>query len=149
VQSPAAKEAGPNKTVDKEGIMRELDSIPGMKEALKRCVEFRHWMHKHAEGMRMEVNTQKHLRQALIDIAKIDPSNIKKCAGTGLVVNIRGTKDVVSTKEVKCIALRADIDGLKMKEDNPGLDYASVTEFAHMCGHDGHSAILLLAACLL
>ena len=97
----------------------------------------------------MEVNTQKHLRQALLDVAKIDPSDIKDCAGTGLVVDIRGAKEVQSSREVKCIALRADIDGLKMKEDNPGLEYSSVTEFAHMCGHDGHTATLLFAACLL
>ena len=123
--------------------------MPGMSEALTRCVEFRRWMHKHAEGLCKEVNTQRHLKEALVEVAKIDPSAIKECAGTGLVVDIRGTKDADSTREVKCIAIRADIDGLKMKEENPHLEYASETEFAHMCGHDGHTATLLLAACLL
>jgi len=121
-----------------------------MSDALKKCIEFRHWMHKHAEGERKEFNTQRHLTKALIDVAKIDASAIKPCAGTGLVVDIRGTKNIQSKKEViKSIALRADIDGLKMKEDNAGLEYASITEYAHMCGHDGHSATLLFAACLI
>jgi amidohydrolase len=47
------------------------------------------------------------------------------------------------------IALRADIDGLKMPENNPQLAYCSKTEYAHMCGHDGHTATLVLAAVLL
>jgi len=43
------------------------------------------------------------------------------------------------------IALRADIDGLKMKENND-IEYRSTTEYAHMCGHDGHITMLLSAA---
>lgn len=44
------------------------------------------------------------------------------------------------------IALRADMDGLPIPENNPHLEYKSVTNFAHMCGHDGHMASLLAAA---
>jgi metal-dependent amidase/aminoacylase/carboxypeptidase family protein len=47
------------------------------------------------------------------------------------------------------IALRADIDALPMPEDNPHLEYRSTTDFAHMCGHDGHTAMLLMAAQIL
>ena len=36
-----------------------------------------------------------------------------------------------------------------MKEVNPNLPYVSVTEYAHMCGHDGHTATLILAACII
>ena len=38
------------------------------------------------------------------------------------------------------------MDGLLMPEDNPGLEYRSRTKYAHMCGHDGHVAMLLAAA---
>ena len=43
------------------------------------------------------------------------------------------------------IAIRADIDALPMLEHNEGLDYITVTKYAHMCGHDGHMAMLLAA----
>ena len=44
------------------------------------------------------------------------------------------------------IAIRADIDGLLMEESNKTLEYTSQTSYAHMCGHDGHTATLLAAA---
>lgn len=63
-------------------------------------------------------------------------------------MELKGTNEN-SRQAPLCIALRADIDGLKMKEVNPDLPYASKTEFAHMCGHDGHTATLVMAACFL
>mmetsp|Transcript_1014 Transcript_1014/g.618 ORF Transcript_1014/g.618 Transcript_1014/m.618 type:complete len:86 (-) Transcript_1014:513-770(-) len=33
-----------------------------------------------------------------------------------------------------------------MAENNPHLPYRTQTNFAHMCGHDGHAAMLLAAA---
>jgi metal-dependent amidase/aminoacylase/carboxypeptidase family protein len=47
---------------------------------------------------------------------------------------------------IKTIALRSDIDGLPIPENNPDLPYKSKTNFAHMCGHDGHMCVLLSAA---
>ena len=42
-----------------------------------------------------------------------------------------------------CLALRADIDALPMKEENEHLEYCSKNGVAHMCGHDGHTTCLL------
>jgi hippurate hydrolase len=59
-------------------------------------------------------------------------------AGTGVVAQLGQGAPV--------IGLRADIDALPMDEDT-GLDYASATPGKmHACGHDGHTAMLLLAA---
>lgn len=66
-------------------------------------------------------------------------------AGTGLVVDIVGRGEI-SDNKVKCIALRADMDALPIPENNPDLPYKTVTQSAHMCGHDGHMATLLAAA---
>ena len=77
---------------------------------------------------------------------------INVCATTGLTVDIHGLgpksdPERNTTDElVSSLALRADMDGLPMPEENEGLEYTSQTEFAHMCGHDGHVATLLSTA---
>ncbi len=48
----------------------------------------------------------------------------------------------------KVILLRADMDALPMKEES-GLPFASKNDYAHTCGHDFHTAMLLSAAKLL
>ncbi len=48
----------------------------------------------------------------------------------------------------KCILLRGDMDALPVKEES-GLDFASVTDLSHACGHDFHAAALLGAAKIL
>lgn len=48
----------------------------------------------------------------------------------------------------KCILLRGDMDALPVKEES-GLEFASVTELSHACGHDFHAAALLGAAKIL
>ncbi|WP_416367965.1 amidohydrolase [Tritonibacter mobilis] len=59
-------------------------------------------------------------------------------AGTGIVAQMGEGEPV--------IGLRADIDALPMEEAT-GLAYASGTPGKmHACGHDGHTAMLLLAA---
>ncbi len=72
-------------------------------------------------------------------------TDIKKCAGTGLVVDIKGTGPEVEDG-INVVALRADIDALPMPEHNIGLPYITTTPYAHMCGHDGHMTMLLAAA---
>jgi len=77
----------------------------------------------------------------------VPAKNIKSSAGTGLVVDINGTGPAVPVKKgdntITSIALRADMDGLPMPENNPHLEYKSTTDFAHMCGHDGHVATII------
>ncbi|MED1605422.1 amidohydrolase [Cytobacillus kochii] len=60
---------------------------------------------------------------------------------TGIVAEITGSKPG------KRIALRADIDALPVEELNTELPYASqVKGKMHACGHDAHTAMLLVAA---
>ena len=80
-----------------------------------------------------------------------------RCVGTGLIVDIMGTGDTKATNKavkheasaIKLIALRADLDGLPMPENNQALPYKTQTDHAHMCGHDGHMACLISAASVL
>jgi len=55
---------------------------------------------------------------------------------------------VESKGSIKSIAFRADIDALHMSEENK-VDYISQTNYAHTCGHDGHTASLILFAAIL
>lgn len=48
----------------------------------------------------------------------------------------------------KTVLLRADMDGLPIKEES-GLDFTSTNDKSHTCGHDMHTAMLLATAKLL
>ncbi len=54
----------------------------------------------------------------------------------------------IGKKETPCLLLRADMDGLPMREDS-GLEFACKDGNMHACGHDLHTAMLLGGAMLL
>ena len=66
----------------------------------------------------------------------------KNTKDSGIIALIQGEKPG------KCIAIRADMDALPIKEET-GLEYASHNGCMHACGHDSHAAMLLGAAKIL
>ena len=110
---------------------------------MEAIIAIRQHFHKYPEGRFEEVNTQKKLQETLQGFGIKD---IKKCAKTGLVVDIHGKGPSKVNGGIQCIAIRADIDGLFMPENNHDCPYRTTTQYAHMCGHDGHMAMLLAAA---
>ncbi|MFZ2664995.1 MAG: amidohydrolase, partial [Trichococcus flocculiformis] len=64
--------------------------------------------------------------------------------GYGIIVTIKGNKPG------RTIALRADFDALQIEEQT-GLPFASKNHgVMHACGHDGHTAyLMILADCLI
>lgn len=62
--------------------------------------------------------------------------------------NHSGITAVIGHGPGKTIGIRADMDGLPIKEET-GLSYASANDNMHACGHDAHTAVLVAVAVLL
>ena len=109
-------------------------------------------LHANPEPGFEEHKTQALLKKLLRDLAGIPESAMRACAGTGLVVDIKGSGPAAAQAAgpIRVIALRADMDALRMTEGKNGLPYRSGNEgVAHLCGHDGHMASLVGAATLI
>ena len=111
------------------------------KFVLQELIALRQHLHKHPEQSFQEFETSKHLKSYLYSKG-ITVNQITDCAIPGFYIDIRGQGHSNGSPDKK-IAFRADMDGLVMKEDNPDVPYASITEAAHMCGHDGHMTCLV------
>ena len=100
-------------------------------------VALRRDFHQYPELGFEEFRTQEIVMAYLKDQCGLEP---KKIADTGVVALIKGGKPG------KTIMLRSDMDALPVTEDT-GVPFASKTEgLMHACGHDGHLAMLLVAA---
>lgn len=102
-------------------------------EVLPLLVEFRRYFHRHPELSTQEFATQAYIAGVL------DKYDIRyRKYGTGIIAEIG--------EEGPCVAIRAEMDALSVKEET-GLEFASETEgVMHACGHDMHMAMVLGAA---
>ena len=110
-----------------------------------RVVEWRHHLHQYPELSNREFKTSAyvaaHLRSLGLEVRT-------EIAHTGVIAVLKGGKPG------PVVALRADMDGLPVKE-RVILPYASkekgeyngeVVDVMHACGHDTHMAMLMAAA---
>lgn len=110
-----------------------------------KCISWRHYLHEHPELSNREFKTSEyvaeHLRSLGLEVRT-------KIAHTGVVGILRGGKPG------PVVALRADMDGLPIKE-RVNLPYASKAkgqylgeevDVMHACGHDAHMSILMATA---
>ena len=97
---------------------------------------WRHHLHKHPELSLEEANTARYIA----DLVKSWGYEVAEGVGKhGIVASM------TAGSGRKSIGLRADTDALPIQEDND-LPYKSeVPGVAHLCGHDGHSTMLLAA----
>ena len=107
-------------------------------------IAIRRYLHENPELSFEEEQTAKYIADFYQDKDAIVETNI---GGE----NIHGIKVTIdSGNPGKTLALRADFDALPIKEDT-GLEFSSKNEgVMHACGHDAHTAyLMILAECLI
>ena len=110
-----------------------VNEFKGRLETIK---AWRHHLHKHPELSLEEAETAKYIA----DLVRSWGYDVVEGVGKyGVVASL------TAGNGTKSIGLRADTDALPIQEDND-LPYKSdVPGVAHLCGHDGHSTMLLAA----
>lgn len=107
-----------------------------IKVDLNEIIKYRRDLHQIPEVAYNEFETTKYLLAAISDIGDFE---ILKFRESGFIALLKGSSDN------KTVALRSDIDGLKVKELND-VDYKSKNDnYMHACGHDAHMAMMLAA----
>jgi amidohydrolase len=104
-------------------------------------VAWRRHLHMHPELGYAETDTAAFVRERLAGLG-LTPS-APMAGGTGLTCLVRGREDGPT------VALRADMDALPILEDSTAPYASRNPGVAHLCGHDGHTTMLLGAAALL
>jgi len=104
-------------------------------------ISLRREFHQNPEISWKEIRTSKRVEEELQKIG----IKVQRIANTGIIGTIIGKE-----KSNKIVALRADMDALPIQEHNNNLSYKSKNKgVMHACGHDGHTAMLLIAAKIL
>ncbi|PSL30634.1 amidohydrolase [Planomicrobium soli] len=99
-------------------------------------VEIRRHLHMNPEPSFQEEKTAAYIREFYETLGVDVRSGV---GGNGLVATIQGSKPG------KTVALRADFDALPIQDQKEGVPYRSqVPNAVHACGHDGHTATLLI-----
>lgn len=100
-------------------------------------VLFRQDLHRFPELSGQETQTQQRIRDF---VGLLNPADIRSIGDTGLLVQY-GTDETGPVT-----LLRADIDALPIEEVNTVSYRSEHAGVSHMCGHDGHTAILVRVA---
>lgn len=112
--------------------------IDALKPQEAELIEIRREIHRHPEIGFEEVKTSKLVAEKLRDWGLEVTEGI---AGTGVVGVLQGESGPGPS-----IALRADMDALRMQEVGNRAHGSMESGKMHACGHDGHTAMLLGAA---
>ncbi|GAA0367945.1 amidohydrolase [Alkalibacterium iburiense] len=100
-------------------------------------IEYRRYLHQHPELSFQEYETSQFIYD---EMSKLSNVEVTRPTETSVLVKIEGGKPG------KTIGLRADIDALPIQEQRDELAFQSTVDGKmHACGHDGHTAILMVA----
>ena len=118
--------------------MADLFSL--LEDHYQEMVDIRRYLHQYPELSFEEVGTPKYIANYHKKLGHEVRENV---GGRGVVATLKGAKPG------KTVALRADFDALPIQEEND-IEYKSKRDGKmHACGHDGHTATLLVLAKIL
>ncbi|MGM8212053.1 M20 family metallopeptidase [Virgibacillus sp. W0430] len=100
-------------------------------------VEIRRFLHEHPELSFKEYKTAKYIANFYEELGIPYQQNV---GGNGVVATLQGGKPG------KTVALRADFDALPIQDEKDVPYKSKVDGVMHACGHDGHTATLLILA---
>ncbi|MEJ7595162.1 MAG: amidohydrolase [Planctomycetaceae bacterium] len=106
-------------------------------------IAVRRYLHAHPEPSGEEIRTTKFIADRL-DLLGIKPNIPDR--GVGVIADLKIGSPAA---DAPIVAIRADIDALRM-HDRKSIEYASgCPGVAHACGHDAHATVVLATAELL
>lgn len=115
--------------------MRQLDEL--LEHYYSEMVEIRRYLHQHPELSFKEVETPKYIAEYHRKLGL----DVKEGVGErGVVATLKGGKSGPT------VALRADFDALPIQDEKDVPYKSTVPGVMHACGHDGHTAQLLVLA---
>ena len=112
-------------------------SLPAL--LLENALTWRHQLHQHPELGYQEQQTSELVARVLEEAGL---QVFRGVAGTGVIGTLENGPGPV-------IGLRADMDALPITEKGSAPWKSTRPGVMHACGHDGHTAMLLAAACQL
>ncbi len=115
---------------------RDLATSATWSDAVADATTLRRELHRHPELRFEEQDTAAGVRTRLTELG-IDH---RACAGTGTVATL------AAHAPGDHVALRADLDAMPIEETTGAAWSSERAGVMHACGHDGHTATLLLAA---
>ncbi|EPD50684.1 amidohydrolase [Paenisporosarcina sp. HGH0030] len=113
----------------KNQLFEKLDA------AFEEMLVIRRYLHMHPEVSFQETNTAKYIQDYYADLGIEFTANV---GGNGVVARVKGALPG------KTVALRADFDALPIQDEKDVSYKSTVPGVMHACGHDGHTATLLV-----
>jgi len=104
---------------------------------MEKIIKLRRDLHKNPEVSNKEFSTSKRIEDFM---NQYSPDELIRIGETGLAYVYKGNNSG------KTIVFRAELDALPIKEKNNIPHISSNEGVAHLCGHDGHMAIIVALA---
>lgn len=118
----------------KNELFQKLD------ESFNEMRDIRQHLHMYPEVSFHETNTAKYIQDYYSNLGVEFTANV---GGNGIVARVKGALPG------KTVALRADFDALPIQDEKDVPYKSTVSGVMHACGHDGHTATLLVLGKLL